>query len=206
MARHERSAIAIADAYTRMSMGHKNGVATTMGSAGIENASGALAQAYDDLTPMMLVPGGGEGGGLDKRGFDPVKSYWYITKWAARIPGPERLCETMRRAYTYLKNGRPSPVLLEFPGSLENAILEDSKFDYKPVSSWKSAGNPRDVEVAVKALLSAKNPLLFIGDGVFYADACEELKQFAELIQAPVVTTMKGKSAFPENHPLSAAS
>jgi len=206
MTRHERSAIAIADAYTRMSMGHKIGVATTMGSAGIENASGALAQAYDDLTPMLLVPGGGEAGPLDKRSFDPVRSYWYLTKWAARIPNPDRLCETMRRAFTYLKNGRPSPVLLEFPGSLENATLDDSKFDYKPVPRWKPAGNPRDVEVAVKALLAAKNPLLLAGDGVFYADACEELRQFAELVQAPVMTTMKGKSAFPENHPLSVGS
>lgn len=204
MTRHERSAIAIADAYTRMSMGHKNGVATTMGSAGIENASGALAQAYADLTPMMLVPGGGEGAPLDKRVFDPVRSYWYLAKWAARIPGPDKLCESMRRAFTYLKNGRPSPVLLEFPGSLEDATLDDSKFDYKPVPTWKSAGSSRDVEVAAKAVVSSKSPLLYVGDGVFYADACEELKQFAEIIQAPVVTTMKGKSAFPEDHPLSA--
>jgi len=201
MARHERSAIAIADAYTRMSMGRKNGVATTMGSAGIENASGALAQAYDDLTPMLLVPGGGHAP-LDKRSFDPVKSYWYLTKWAARIPDADQLCDVMRRAFTYLKCGRPSPVLLEFPGSLENATLDDSKFDYKPAQVWKPAGNPRDVEVAVKALLAAKSPLILAGDGIFYADACEELLQFAELVQVPVYTTMKGKSAFPENNPL----
>jgi acetolactate synthase-1/2/3 large subunit len=204
MTRHERSAIAIADAFTRMSMGRRNGVATVMQDAGIENCMGGLSQAFDDLVPILLIPGGVNRSELDKRKFDPVKAYWYVTKWVARIHTAERIPEMMRRAFTYLRTGRPSPVMLEFPSELENAEFDDSKFVYKPVPGWRSAANPRDVEVAVRALLAAKAPLIFVGEGVFYADACNELKEFVELVQVPVVTTMKGKSAFPENHPLSA--
>ena len=71
------------------------------------------------------------------------------------------------------------------------------------MKGWKYAPDPDDVKAAVKALLAAENPLLYVGEGVFYGNATDELLQFAELAQAPVLTTLKAKSAFPENHPLS---
>jgi len=80
---------------------------------------------------------------------------------------------------------------------------DETQFPYTPVKGWRSAPDPDDVRAAVKALLAAKKPLLFVGEGVFYADACAELREFAELAQIPVLTTLKGKSAFPENHSLS---
>jgi acetolactate synthase-1/2/3 large subunit len=71
------------------------------------------------------------------------------------------------------------------------------------VKGWRSGPDPDDVKAAVKALLAAKDPLLYVGEGVYYADATAELLQFAEIAQAPVLTTLKGKGTFPENHPLS---
>ncbi len=74
---------------------------------------------------------------------------------------------------------------------------------YAPVKGWRTGPDPDDVKSAIKALLAAKDPLLYVGEGVYYADATSELLQFAELAQVPVLTTLKGKGTFPENHPLS---
>jgi acetolactate synthase-1/2/3 large subunit len=71
------------------------------------------------------------------------------------------------------------------------------------VKGWRSGPDPDDVTAAIKTLLAAKDPLLHVGEGVYYADATSELLKFAELAQLPVLTTLKAKGAFPENHPLS---
>ncbi|UCD72745.1 MAG: hypothetical protein JSW01_04630, partial [Candidatus Bathyarchaeota archaeon] len=101
----------------------------------------------------------------------------------------------------YLRTGKPGPVLILIPPDLGE--YNDLEHPYTTVKGWKHPGDPRDVELAARALLSAKSPLIYAGQGVFYADACEELRRFAELVQTPVLTTLKGKSVFPENHPLS---
>ena len=79
---------------------------------------------------------------------------------------------------------------------------DEDAHPYTPVKGWRSAPDPDDVKAAVQALLRAQSPLLYVGEGVFYAQAMDELQQFAELAQVPVLTTLKGKSAFPENHAL----
>ncbi|MBN2334354.1 hypothetical protein JXL21_02260, partial [Candidatus Bathyarchaeota archaeon] len=124
-----------------------------------------------------------------------------VTKWCGYINHAERVPEFLRRAFTQLKTGRPSPVLLTLPRGLGE--YDEDAFSYVPVQGWRSQGDPRDVEKAVKALKAARSPILFVGQGVFYADACEELRAFAELAHIPVLTTLKAKSAFPETHPLS---
>src|SRR5207244_1114944 len=96
---------------------------------------------------------------------------------------------------------RPGPVLLLVPRNLGE--YDEHAHPYRPVKGWKWAPDPDDVKLAVKTLLAARNPLLWVGEGVFYADATDELRQFVELAQVPVLTTLKGKSALPENHPLS---
>jgi acetolactate synthase-1/2/3 large subunit len=205
LAKTERGAIAMADAYTRIKNGAEIGVCSVMGGGGIENSFEGVAQAWEDLVPILLVPGGPNTrtAGLRGNRVDVAKCFDGVTKWAATVNCPDRVPEFMRVAYTYLRTGRPSPVILEFPEDVANGELDDSKFDYRRVKGWKPSGDPRDVEVAVRALLAARNPVLYVGQGVFMADACEELREFAELVQAPVVTTLCGKSAFPEDHPLS---
>jgi acetolactate synthase-1/2/3 large subunit len=71
-----------------------------------------------------------------------------------------------------------------------------------PVKGWKYPGDPRDVEVAVRALLAAKKPIIYAGQGIFYGDACDELREFAELVQAPVLQSLLAYSVLSANHPL----
>lgn len=200
MTRKERVAVNIADGYARVSQ--KPGVCTTMATGGIENAFSGVAQAWEDQQPILVLPGGISRLRKGNRDFETVNSYLRVTKWAQSINFADRVPEMMRRAFTYLKCGRPGPVLLEV---LSEAAREElsGPLDYKPVKGWKPAGDPRDVEVAVRALLAAKNPLIYVGTGVYHAKAEDELKEFVELVQRPVITTMNAKGAFPENHPLS---
>lgn len=198
--RHERTAVAIADAYTRLSMGHKNGVALA---SFAHNILGGLGQAYDDLSPILMIPSGHSMNQSNKRVWDSAKFFECVTKWSARINSAKRVPELMRIAYTRLRTGRPAPVLLEMMGDAVRGEIPNSDFIYQSVKGWKSQGNPRDIELAVRAILNAKAPVLYVGDGVLQADAAQELFEFVGLVQAPVITSIKGKSAFPEDHPLS---
>ncbi|MGH7339085.1 MAG: thiamine pyrophosphate-dependent enzyme, partial [Candidatus Rokuibacteriota bacterium] len=100
----------------------------------------------------------------------------------------------------HLRSGRPGPVLLIIPRDLGEYNTDEHP--YSPVKGWKSGPDPDDVKSAIKALLAASDPLLYVGEGVYYADATSELLKFAELAQVPVLTTLKAKGTFPENHPL----
>jgi len=205
LAKTERGAIAMADAYTRIRNGTEIGVCSVMGGGGIENSFEGIAQAWEDLVPILLVPGGPSTrtAGLRGNRIDLARCFGGVTKWVATVNYPERVPEFMRIAFTYLRTGRRSPVVLELPEDVAQGELDDSKFSYRPVKGWRPAGDPRDVEVAVRALLAAERPVIYVGQGVFWADACRELRELVELVQAPVTTTLVGKSAFPEDHPLS---
>ena len=118
-----------------------------------------------------------------------------------KIDRADLVPDYVRRAFTQLRSGRPGPVLLIIPRDLGE--YEEDEHAYAPVKGWKTGPDPDDVKAAVRTLLAAKDPLLYVGEGVLYADATRELLQFAELAQVPVLTTLKAKGAFPENHPLS---
>jgi acetolactate synthase-1/2/3 large subunit len=204
MARTERFAVAISDGFSRVSNGKRFGVCTVQGglnSAGIEYAYGALAQAYEDSTPILCITDGIQTPVSDAKRFDVTEAFRSVTKWIGYVNKPHRVPEFMTRAYTYLRSGRPGPVLIQLPRDLGE--YDESEYPYTPVKGWKQQGDPRDVKVATRALLAAKKPMIYAGQGIFYADAFNELLEFAELVQAPVLTTLKGKSAFPEDHPLS---
>src|SRR5262245_6754799 len=106
----------------------------------------------------------------------------------------------MRRAFTMLRSGRPGPVILAIPNA--TGIYGDTADPYRPVKGWKSAPDPADIRAAVALLLQAHNPLIYAGEGVIYAGASDDLKALAELVNTPVITTLKAKGVFPENHPL----
>jgi acetolactate synthase-1/2/3 large subunit len=204
MLRTERYAIAVADGFSRVSNGKKFGVCTVQGglnAVGIQMAYGALAQAYEDSTPLLCLTDGVEPEVTGDKRFNISEAFRSVTKWVGYINKVERVPEFMTRAYTYLRSGRPGPIVLQAPKSLED--FDESIFPYVSPKGWKHPGDPKDVKTAVKALLSASLPVIYAGQGIFYADACDELKEFAELVQAPVLTTLKGKSTFPEDHPLS---
>ena len=114
--------------------------------------------------------------------------------------------DVMRRAYNALKNGRGGPVMVEVPRDVVDLDIGTDKLDYKPMRASISAPDPRDADEAAKLLLAARCPVILAGQGVLYAEASAELVELAELLQAPVMTTIDGKSAFPEDHALSIGS
>ena len=110
----------------------------------------------------------------------------------------------MRRAFTALRSGQRRPVVLSIPADISSGEAEDEKLAYDPVArEWRIGGDPRDIEEAAKALVSAKSPLIHAGAGVLYSKAWDELRALAEMLQAPVTSTLNAKGVFPEDHPLS---
>jgi acetolactate synthase-1/2/3 large subunit len=202
VARTERTLVNMADGYARASNGRRIGVAAVQQGPGAENAWAGLAQAFADGSPLLFLPGGNAAARTDLvPNFDAPQSYRTVTKWAARINAAQRVPALMRRAFTILRSGRPAPVLLELP--VDIAAAEVEPFDYRQAQALRAAGDPAALREAVRLLRNARRPLLHAGQGVLWAEACEELRELAELIPAPVMTTLPGKSAFPENHPLS---
>ena len=203
MMRDDRYAIAVADAFTRITGGKQIGVATVQGgvnAAGLQVAYAGLAQAYEDNSPMLCITDGVPLGSSENSHFDLSASLKSVSKWYGYIDKPERVPEFMRRAFTMLRTGRPGPVILAVPDAA--AQYDESADPYTPVKGWKAAPDPADVKMAVEMLLKAKNPLVYAGEGVIYADAAAELKTFVELANAPVILTLKAKGVFPENHSL----
>ena len=202
MARTERTLINMADGFSRISNGDRLGVACVQSGPGSENAFGGVAQAFSDSVPILMLPGGvaRRTHGIPTH-FQAVPNYGGITKWVAQVNFPDRVPAMMRRAFSLLRTGHPAPVMLEIPTDVATEDI-DNGFDYKPPEKTKPAGNPSDIAASVKALLAAESPILHAGQGVLYADGTDELIEFAELVGVPVMTTMAGKSAFPENHPL----
>ncbi|MBS7610109.1 thiamine pyrophosphate-requiring protein [Candidatus Bathyarchaeota archaeon] len=205
LVRQERVAINMADGYTRVSS--RPGVALVASGVGVENAFSGISQAFADLVPILILAGQLSRRSIGLRRIQDLDAPFIlhkVTKWCETINFADRVPEAMRRAFTYLRTGRPSPVFLELPEDVAGEEIEDAKVEsYVPVRGWKTSGDPRDIQVAARALLNAKKPLLYAGEGILRAGAWEELRELAELLKAPVMTTMKGKGAFPENHPLS---
>src|SRR5215470_477820 len=203
MMREERYAVAVADSFSRVTGGQQIGVCTIMGglnAAGIQLAYGAVAQAFEDSSPVLVITAGVPQGSSGHTHYDMVRGFQSVTKWVGTVDQAELMPDFAQRAFTQLRSGRPGPVLLIVPPNLGE--YDEDEHPYTPVKGWRTAPDPDDVKAAVQALLRAQNPLLYVGEGVFYSQAMAELQQFAELAQVPVLTTLKGKSAFPENHPL----
>jgi acetolactate synthase-1/2/3 large subunit len=204
--RQERTGVHMADAGSRLSSGQNVGIFCMQGGPGVENSFGAVAQAYSEAVPLIVFPGGSaRGGAWVKPAFNAALNYQHVTKWAEQVNTPAGIVASVRRAFTQARNGRPGPVLLEIPGDIWNEEVPEP-IDYTPTSRALFAPNDASVDAAAAALIAAERPLLYAGQGVHYARAWDELMQLAELLEAPVTTSLEGKSAFPENHPLSLGS
>ncbi len=203
ISRQERAGVNMADAFSRMKNGDSIGVFSMQQGPGAENAFSGVAQAFADSVPILLLPGGHDRSraGVPPN-FESVPNYQGITKWSGYINMASRIPELMGRAFSQLKHGRPGPVLLEIPTDVAQEEFPDDAFSYTPVTSYRSGADPDDVRDLITALLKASNPTIDVGQGVLYAEATDELVEFAELTNIPVFTTLAGKSAFPENHRL----
>ncbi|MCS5609997.1 MAG: thiamine pyrophosphate-binding protein, partial [Candidatus Poribacteria bacterium] len=203
MTRTERTLINMADGFSRVTNGKRLGVATIQAGPGSENAFAGVAQAFSDSVPILVLPGCVSRHNMDiPTNFESVKNYAGVTKWVAQINLADRVPDMMRRAFSLLRMGHPAPVILEMPTDVATEDIQDN-FEYHIPQPSRPSGDPQSVKKAIKMLMSSKNPILHVGQGVLYAEATDELIEFAELTQVPVMTTLAGKSAFPENHPLS---
>jgi len=202
LCRQERVGVGIADGYSRIKRGKRNGVFAAQAGPGIENAFPGIAQAYAENVPLLVVSGGLP---LAKQYVRPTfraaEVYRAVTKWSALAHNVQELPDLMRRAYQAMRSGKAGPVLIEVPDEIAEAEFK-GPLNYQPVPVLRAAPDPAAIKKAVEMLLAAKNPLLWAGQGVHYAEAGDQLAALAELLPAPVVATNPGKSAIPDSHPL----
>ena len=205
--RQERVGVGIADGYSRVTNGEKMGVFAMQYGPGAENAYSGVATAYSDSVPLLLLPLGHP---RERQGilphFNSMTSYAGVTKYIEQINMPDRTAQVMRRAFAALRQGRSGPVMVEIPADVALEEVSEEAFYYQPSRAVAAQGNPQDIEAAAKALCAARYPVIHAGQGVLYAQATDELVELAELLKAPVMSTLLGKSAFPETHPLALGS
>ena len=204
--RQERTGLHMADAVSRVTSADRIGVFVMQHGPGTENAFGGVAQAFGDSVPILVMPGGYPRriAGIPPN-FNSTLNYRNVTKSAEYVMLADTIPDVMRRAFTQVRNGRPRPVLVEFPVDLWNEDVAEP-LNYKPVLRTRSAPDPKAAAEVARVLVEAQRPVIYAGQGVHYAKAWPQLRQLAELLEAPVTTSLQGKSAFPENHPLSLGS
>jgi acetolactate synthase-1/2/3 large subunit len=203
MARTERVAINIADGFSRMSAGRAFGVTGVQYGPGAEAAFGAVAQAFSDSVPILLLPGGydsREAGVMPN--FASADQMRGIAKSTMLVNHPERAALMMARAFAALRSGRGGPVIVEIPDDLMKAEAPGGMDRYTPVRIGRTMAATDDVAAVIRALAGARAPMLMVGRGVLGAGAWGDLRRLAEALALPVMTTLAGKSAFPEDHAL----
>jgi acetolactate synthase-1/2/3 large subunit len=204
--RQERVGLHMADAVSRLSSGQRIGVFAMQQGPGAENAFGGVAQAYGDSVPIVVLPAG-----YPRRltnvapNFNSSLNYRHVTKWIEQVTLADAIPDAMRRAFTQVKNGRPRPVLIEIPADVMTEEVPEP-LAYRPPARTRSAPDPAAVAEVAAVLVAAERPVIYAGQGVHYARAWKALRELAELLEAPVTTSLQGKSAFPETHPLSLGS
>ncbi|MFZ0385124.1 MAG: thiamine pyrophosphate-requiring protein [Solirubrobacteraceae bacterium] len=204
IARTERVAVNIADGFARVTGGRRFGACAVQYGPGAEAVFGAVAQAYGDRTPILVLPS--EYSRREQAvepNFRTTDAFRQITGWATAVNDPAQLSETFRRAFAMLR-GRPAvgPVLVSLATDLLWEERDEPLAPYTPVPTKLFGPCEADVRDLVDALVSAETPVIVAGQGILYAEAWDELRELAELRGIPVATTLNGKSAFPENHPL----
>ena len=206
MVRQERIGLHMADAISRVTSGRTLGAFCMQHGPGAENAYGGVAQCFGESVPVLVLPMG-----YPRRlahippNYNSTIQMRGITKSAEAIMSAAEVPNIMRRAFARLRNGRGGPVLVEIPIDM---FAEEfpGELDYTPVVATRSGPDPLDVKRAAEMLLRAHRPVIYAGTGVHWARAWSQLKALAELLAAPVTTSLGGKSSFPEDHPLALGS
>ncbi len=204
--RQERTGLHMADAVSRMSKGGQMGVFVMQQGPGAENAMGGVAQAFAESVPVLVMP---QGYALSQMyvpyNFNSTRSMASYAKHAEPLTSGEQVVPVLRRAFSMLRNGRPQPVVIELPYDVLDKPYE-ADFDYRAGKVVTSQPSAESVSAAAEALLSAKDPAIYAGQGIHWSEAYEELRALAEHLAIPVMTSLPGKSAFDETHPLALGS
>ncbi len=206
LVRHEQSAAHMADGFGRVS--RKPGVCFATSGPGATNILTGIATAQADSAPMVAVTGQVPVSMIGRDAFqesdiigmaNPVVKYAFQPRAASEIP------ESVRKGFFIAETGRPGPVLIDIPKDVqqnEADMVFPNEFQIKGYHPWTDP-DVTNVERAIAILLNTERPVILAGGGTIISSAFAELQALAELLMIPVVTTFKGKGAFPENHPLS---
>ena len=207
LVRHEQGAAHAADGYARAT--GKVGVCFGTSGPGATNLVTGIATAHMDSIPMVIVTGQVPRGAIGSDAFQETDIYGItlpIVKHSYVVRDPRDMARIVAEAFHIANSGRPGPVLIDVP---KDVGLEE--FDYEPVepgtvrlTGYRPTvkGNPRQINQALKLIRQARRPLLYVGGGAIASNAHPELRKLAELFQIPVTTTLMGKGAFEETHPL----
>ena len=203
--RQERTGLHMADALSRLTRGERLGVFCMQHGPGAENAFGAVAQAYSESVPVLVLP---QGYPLRLAhvpdNFNSTIAMARVAKHAEPLTAPGEVSNVFRRAFSRLRNGRGRPVVVELPWDVLQQEVEPPT--YEKVATAVSVADAPSIVRAAEALLSAERPVIYAGQGVHWSSAYEELRRLAELLAIPVCTSLPGKSVFDETHPLSLGS
>lgn len=206
LTRHEQAAVHAADGYARAT--GRVGVALATSGPGATNTITGIANAYMDSIPMVIITGQVPTALIGNDAFQEVDIIGItrpVTKHSYLVRDIQDLPRIMKQAFYIARTGRPGPVLVDLPKDVQMATAKFEYPDKVEIRGYKpnSQGNPRQIEKAVKMILAAKRPVIYVGGGVTLSDTSQELLGFAELINAPVTTTLMAMSSFPKKHPLS---
>jgi acetolactate synthase-1/2/3 large subunit len=205
LVRHEQAAAHMADGYARIK--RKSGVCLATSGPGATNLITGIATAHADSIPMIAITGQVPVAMIGKDAFqetdiigisNPCTKYAFQPRKAVEIP------EVIKKAFYIAESGRPGPVLVDIPKDVQQEKAEIKFPDLIKVRGYKPAFDPdlSQIEKAIDLIMKAEKPILMAGGGVILSGAFHELQALAEILMCPVVTTFKGKGAFPENHPL----
>jgi acetolactate synthase-1/2/3 large subunit len=205
LVRHEQAAAHMADGYARIK--RKAGVCMATSGPGATNLITGIATAHADSIPMVAITGQVPVAMIGKDAFqetdiigiaNPCTKYAFQPRKAFEIP------EVIKKAFYITESGRPGPVLVDIPKDVQQEKAEIEFPELIKVRGYKPAFDPdlSQIEKAINLIMKAEQPIIMAGGGVILSGAFHELQALAEILMCPVVTTFKGKGAFPENHPL----
>jgi acetolactate synthase-1/2/3 large subunit len=207
LVRHEQGAAHAADGYARAT--GKVGVCFATSGPGATNLVTGIATAHMDSIPMVIITGQVARAAIGTDAFQETDIYGItlpIVKHSYVVRDPRDMARIVAEAFYIASTGRPGPVLIDVPKDVGLA-----EFDYVPVEQGTVKlpgyrptvkGNPRQIAQAVQLMRESRRPLLYVGGGAIASGSHAEIQQLAELFNIPVTTTLMGKGAFDENHPL----
>lgn len=206
LARHVEGASHMADGYTRARPGNIGVCIGTSGPAGTDMITG-LYTAQADSLPILCITGQAPRAKLHKEDFQAVDIEAIakpVTKWAVTVREPALVPMVFQQAFHVMRSGRPGPVLIDLPVDVQMGEIEFDIDTYEPLPVYKPAATRRQIEKAMAMLNAAERPLIVAGGGIINAAAAELLVRFAEITGIPVIPTLMGWGAIPDDHPLMA--
>ncbi|MET3857922.1 glyoxylate carboligase [Rhizobium sp. OAE497] len=206
LARHVEGASHMAEGYTRASAGNIGVCIGTSGPAGTDMITGLYSASADSI-PILCITGQAPRARLDKEDFQAVdisKIAAPVTKWAVTVMEPALVPFVFQKAFHIMRSGRPGPVLIDLPVDVQLAEIEFDIDTYASLGAYKPQATRAQAEKALTMLNEAHRPLIVAGGGIINADASDLLIEFAEITGVPVIPTLMGWGAIPDDHPLMA--